>query len=130
MGVVGEVVEFVDAVVLVVLRQLVVLRRRAGCGSGAEVRVPGGGNGQHGGAGEEGLLGGGGVAAVDAAHELVEGVGEVGFVLLAVVVVNGNGEAAAAGAGLVVERVASHAGGAERLAAGGAGRDGLLLSAG
>jgi hypothetical protein len=33
------------------------------------------------------LLGSGGVACVDAAHELVEGVGEGGLVLLAVVVV-------------------------------------------
>lgn len=43
------------------------------------------------GAAHEGLLRCGGVAAVDAAHELVEGVGEAGFVLLGVTVVAVNG---------------------------------------
>lgn len=67
--------------------------------------MPGGGNRQRGGAGEEGLFGGGGVAAVDAAHELVEGVGEVGFVLLAVVVVAVLGVGADVLPGVVVERL-------------------------
>ncbi|MYW48416.1 hypothetical protein [Streptomyces sp. SID161] len=60
--VLGEVVEVVDAVVLVVLRRLV------GHGAGAVSRGPCGGKRQRGGAGEESLFGGGGVAAVDAAH--------------------------------------------------------------
>lgn len=103
--VLGEVVEVVDAVVLAVLRELVVLCRCVGGGAGAVVRVPGGGNGQRGGAGEESLFCAGGVSAVDAAHELVEGVGQVGFMLLAVVMVAALGVGADVLPGVVVERL-------------------------
>ncbi|MFI8423733.1 hypothetical protein [Streptomyces sp. NPDC085479] len=86
--IVGQAVEGVDAVVVT----FVALLRRAvgGCFCAA---VPVAGCGERGvsGAGHEGLFGLGGVSAVDAAHELVEGVGEAGFVLPGVTVVAVNG---------------------------------------
>ncbi|MFI8522466.1 hypothetical protein ACIGEZ_32420, partial [Streptomyces sp. NPDC085481] len=82
--VVGQVVEVVDAVVVAFG---VLLRRAVGGCFGVVVPIAGWGERDVGGAGHDGLLRFGGVAAVDAAHELVEGVGEAGFVLLGVTVV-------------------------------------------
>lgn len=72
-------------------------------GAGAVLRVPCGGDRERGGAGEESLFGGGGVAAVDAAHELVEGISQAGLMPLAVVPVgDGGGLAAVRGEEIMV----------------------------